>query len=168
MLLVGGQTQTFVLRPFLFDVRGTFHSLSCPMIAVLRVALWEPTGVRAKPPKTKHKLMQSGVGVSGKDGGDGGTGWERRWDSQEPSDRNCSAVIMIKIWSTETALRATQTGHGILIRAQLAAAGVCTSAAWSLWSPFGLFVVLYKHERPLLNRNTLCHFLPSKIIQQEF
>lgn len=75
---------------------------------------------------------------------------------------------MIKIWSTETALRATQTGHGILIRAPLAAVGVCTSAAWRLWSPFGLFAVLYKHERPPLNRNTLCHFLPSKIIQQEF
>lgn len=38
---------------------------------------------------------------------------ETRWQSRK---RNLFAAIMIKRWSTETALPATQTGYGILIR----------------------------------------------------
>lgn len=41
-------------------------------------------------------------------------------DSWDMTARDWLAVIMIKIWSTETALTATRTVYGILIKAQLA------------------------------------------------
>lgn len=64
---------------------------------------------------------------------------ERHWDSQETSGSSCLAVIMIKIWSPETAPTGTQTGHGILIRAQLTEVAVCTTQL-KIKAPFDLYI----------------------------
>lgn len=65
---------------------------------------------------------------------------ERHWDSQETRGSSCLAAIMIKIWSIETALTGTQTGHGILIRAQLTEVAVCTTML-KMKAPFNLEVM---------------------------
>lgn len=46
---------------------------------------------------------------------------------------------MIKIWSPETAPTGTQTGHGILIRAQLTEVAVCTTLL-KIKAPFDLYI----------------------------
>lgn len=56
---------------------------------------------------------------------------------QETGGSSCLAVIMIKIWSIETALTGTQTGHGILIRVQLTEVAVCTTLL-KMKAPFDL------------------------------
>lgn len=46
---------------------------------------------------------------------------------------------MIKIWGPETAPTGTQTGHGILIRAQLTEVAVCTTLL-KIKAPFDLYI----------------------------